>query len=180
MDVDVLSLLQTFQKCPELCSVFDYSRLRQYFELVVLLKPKLATIQSSWKKGPPPTLPVNIHEFLKRCFSMSDYMGKLAWEHLRCFAWTFSFRDADDVHAAAIRHVRVFLRYGISLEISVYNLQPPTYVCIDARCANQLHSNKQSMQDRELVEPATHAITIFTKDLGAIPAFSTSRYCRSE
>ncbi|KAJ6497905.1 hypothetical protein C8R45DRAFT_984598 [Mycena sanguinolenta] len=33
--------------------------------------------------------------------------------------------------------------------------------------------------DRELVEPKQHRITIFTLDLGAVPGFSTSRYCRN-
>ncbi|KAJ7241324.1 hypothetical protein B0H12DRAFT_1250422 [Mycena haematopus] len=33
--------------------------------------------------------------------------------------------------------------------------------------------------DRELVEPKHHRITIFTLDLGAVPGFSTSCYCRN-
>ncbi|KAJ7705216.1 hypothetical protein B0H16DRAFT_1346377, partial [Mycena metata] len=34
-------------------------------------------------------------------------------------------------------------------------------------------------RDRELVEPTDYPVTIFTLDLGAVPAYSTSCYCRN-
>jgi hypothetical protein len=47
---------------------------------------------------------------------------------------------------------------------------------LDSRCSQQLRGDAS---DRELVEPITHPITIFMKEFGAVPAYSTSRYCHS-
>ena len=62
----------------------------------------------------------------------------------------------------------------------MYNLEPPTCVCIDPRCCDQLQSNENALRDRELGEPSMHPITIFTRELGAVPAYSTSKYCQSK
>lgn len=60
----------------------------------------------------------------------------------------------------------------------VYDLHPPTHVCIDPQCSKQVRGNSSAFHDRELVEPSTYSITLFTKELGPVPGFSTSRYCR--
>lgn len=198
--MDILSLSAILQKNPELCSVFNYKAVQQYImyiDLINLLRPKLRTLQPSYQHGPPPTIPVSVHEFLKQCFSMSDYMGKLSWESFRLFAWSTPFTDHTEEQAAVGRYVKLFLLHGIShniggqrrlsiiakkliaVTLGVYNLEAPTQVCIDDRCCKALRSNPNIIRDLELVEESTHKITIFTKDLGAIPAFSVSRYCRS-
>lgn len=64
--------------------------------------------------------------------------------------------------------------------IGVYNLEPPTRVCIGPTCAQQLFSNSTVFRDRELVEPLTFPITLFTKEFGAVPGYATSWYCRSK
>lgn len=61
----------------------------------------------------------------------------------------------------------------------VYNLEPPTRVCLDPLCAQQLLSDTNILCDCELVEPLTFPITLFTKEFGAVPGYATSRYCRS-
>lgn len=42
---------------------------------------------------------------------------------------------------------------------------------------NQLCSNLSAFHDWKLVEYKTYPFTIFTKDLGSIPTFATSKYC---
>ncbi|KAJ7744876.1 hypothetical protein B0H16DRAFT_1889524 [Mycena metata] len=56
---------------------------------------------------------------------------------------------------------------------------PPTRVCIDPNCAKALLADPSLLRNRELVEPNTIPVTIFTKEFGSIPGFATSRYCRN-
>ncbi|KAJ7172783.1 hypothetical protein C8R43DRAFT_874068 [Mycena crocata] len=50
--------------------------------------------------------------------------------------------------------------------------------CVDGACAKKLHADPTVLRDRELVEPIPVKITIYTKEFGSVPGFSTSRYCR--
>ncbi|KAF8951615.1 hypothetical protein BDZ97DRAFT_1602107, partial [Flammula alnicola] len=156
----------------------DYKAVQTYIDLINLLKSKIRALQNSYQVGPPSTLSVNIHEFLKKCFSMSDYMGKLAWACFQSIAWKTPFSNDGEEQAARLKHLKLFLDHGLSRNIGVYNLEPPTCVCVDPRCCDQLHSNKNALRDRELSEPVSHPITVFTMELGAVPGYSTSRYCR--
>jgi len=104
--MDILTLSKIFL---ELHLVFDFQALASYAELVMLLKPKLSTFLLSTQPGPPPTLPVNVHTFSKFCFSMSDNMGKLAWEQLGSNVWHHSFHHANEECAAIMKHAALFL-----------------------------------------------------------------------
>jgi len=195
--MDLYALSSVLQKSPELYSTFDLRALQTYGELINLLRPKLCWLQASYQLGPPALLPVNVHEFLKSCFAMSDYMGKLAWDSFRGFVWDCPFGDGVEEHAAIVKHKGLFLEFGIPLKIgafvvysslhcqllifilAIYNLEPLTRVCLDPRCCRPLCSDETVLRANELVEAVTHPITVFTKDLGPVPGYSTSRYCRS-
>jgi hypothetical protein len=66
------------------------------------------------------------------------------------------------------------------LQLGLYTLEPPTRVCIDPKCSQSLLADPSTLRERELVEPSTFPVTIFTKEFGSIPSFATSRYCRRE
>ena len=71
---------------------------------------------------PPDCLPVNIHEFLKACFTMSDYtVGKLAWHEFRLLAWNTPFLDVRKEEVVARKHL-LFMDYGLPREISRFRL----------------------------------------------------------
>jgi len=112
--MDIFSLSKILSNNPELCSVFDYKAVQSYIELINLLKGKLQALQDSYQLGPPPRLSVNVHEFLKKCFSMSDYMGKLAWDSFQSFAWNTPFLDDVEEQAARSKHLKLFLDHGIT------------------------------------------------------------------
>jgi len=105
-------------------------------------------------------------------------MGKLAWDRLRTFAWNTPF-DSGEESSAVLKQMELFLAFGITQGIGIYNLEPLTRVCIDPLCTKELTSNMHILCDRELGDPQTYPITVFTKELGALPGFSTSRYCNS-
>jgi hypothetical protein len=120
--MDMLGFSKVFGNNPELCSVFDYKAVQMYVELINLLKGKLQALQDSYQVGPPPRLSVNVHEFLRKSFSMSDYMGKLAWDCFRPLAWNTPFLNDIEEQAARMKHVKLFLDHGIAHDIGKANL----------------------------------------------------------
>ncbi|KAJ7830210.1 hypothetical protein B0H13DRAFT_1566509, partial [Mycena leptocephala] len=119
-----------------------------------------------------------VHDFLKDCFDLQDEIAKLAWEAFRLLAWSFQPTPQEQL-AHRIKHVKLFLDYGVSRGIGVYSLYPPTRVCLDPKCAQELFSDPDGLRDQELGETRSHPITVFSLDLGAVPGYVTSRYCRN-
>ncbi|KAJ7349748.1 hypothetical protein DFH08DRAFT_1079096 [Mycena albidolilacea] len=170
--------------CDALAQSFDVARAFSHTSVVSyigLLKPTpvFAYLQPSHQISvPPPTLPVRVHEFLKDCFDLQDETAKLAWEAFRLLAWSFQPTTQEQL-AHRIKHVKLFLDYGVSRGLGVYSLYPPRRVCLDPNCAQELLSNPDDLRNRELGETRNHPITVFSLDLGAVPGYATSRYCRN-
>lgn len=129
--MDILQLANILKNHPELQSLFNYDTVNRYFEVINLLKPNLSSYLASYQHGPPPHLPTNIHEFLKIAFSMSDEIGKLAWEELREYAWNTPFKSKEDELAARTRHMKIFLQHGLPHNIG-------RYFSVDNWCTNLL------------------------------------------
>ncbi|KAJ7933656.1 hypothetical protein B0H13DRAFT_1592224, partial [Mycena leptocephala] len=142
-----------------------------------LLKPYLSAMQPSYRSDPPEFLPVDAHDFLKLCLGMTDEVVKRAWQQLRATAWAHDLTPME--LAARTKHIELFLQHGLSRKIGVCTLEPPTRVCLDPKCAQSLLADPSTLRERELVEPSTFPVTIFTKEFGSIPSFATSRYCRN-
>ncbi|KAF7349146.1 hypothetical protein MVEN_01436900 [Mycena venus] len=179
--MDFQKICDALKSCPEVAQTFAHTDVVKYIELVGLLKPTpaLAYLQRSHQLSvPPPTLPANVHEFLRACFDVPDETAKLAWNLFRQIAWEFK-PAPDEQKANRIKHVKLFLSHGIEQHIGVYSLSPPTRVCLDPDCGQPLFSDPSVLRDKELAKVKDHPITIFTLDLGAVPGFSTSVYCRN-
>ncbi|KAJ7255485.1 hypothetical protein B0H12DRAFT_534610 [Mycena haematopus] len=179
--MDFKHICDTLAQAPDLARAFSHKSVVNYIELIGLLKPTpiLAYLQPSHQQSvPPPTLPVRVHEFLKDCFELPDETAKLAWEAFRVLAWSFKPTHQEQL-AHRIKHVKLFLEYGVSRELGVYSLCPPTRICLNPGCARPLFSDPTVLRDRELGEARTHPITVFSLDLGAVPGYSTSCYCRN-
>jgi hypothetical protein len=115
-----MDISATFNRHPELCSVFNFKQLQTYIDLINLLRPKLEMIKPSHRLGPPDSLSVSIHEFLKASFAMSDHMGKLAWQEFRLLAWNTPFSDEREEEAAVRKHLKLFMVHGLPREISAF------------------------------------------------------------
>ncbi|KAJ7831279.1 hypothetical protein B0H13DRAFT_1654703 [Mycena leptocephala] len=179
--MDFQAICDTLKSYPDVAHTFAHADVVKYIELIGLLKPTpaLAYLQPSYQSSvPPATLPGHVHEFLKACFDIPDETAKLAWETFRVIAWAFE-PTPEEQNANRIKHVKLFLMHGLELRIGVHSLAPPTRVCLDPGCRQPLHSDPSVLRDRELVEPKGYLITVFTLDLGAVPGFSTSCYCRN-
>ncbi|KAJ7702176.1 hypothetical protein B0H16DRAFT_1902481 [Mycena metata] len=158
-------------------SPLDFAVTVQYIELICLLKPSLRWEQASYQSGAPENLPLKVHDFLNTSLNLSDDIGRLAWTSLRTVAWSHDLTPTEEL-AARTKYIELFLQHGLSRDISIYLLEPPTRTCVDASCAQQLHANPSVLRDRELTEPLSVKITVFTKEFGSVPGFATSRYCR--
>ncbi|KAJ7210572.1 hypothetical protein B0H12DRAFT_1278150 [Mycena haematopus] len=159
-------------------STLDHDTAATYVDLVRLMKPYLSAMQPSYRPKAPESLPVNAHDFLNLCLGLTDDLGKLAWQEFRETAWSRDLSPTEEL-SARTKHIALFLEHGLSRQIGVYTLEPPTRVCIDPTCAKSLLADASILRERELVEPSTVPVTVFTKEFGSIPSFSTSRYCRN-
>ncbi|KAJ7167590.1 hypothetical protein C8R46DRAFT_1093498 [Mycena filopes] len=158
-------------------SPLEFATTVRYIELIHLLKPSLQWEQASYQSHAPEALPPRVRDFLNVVLSLSDDTGRLAWTALRTFAWSHTLPPAEEL-ALRTKYIALFLQHGLSRDISIYSLEPPNRTCIDAGCAQQLRANPSVLRDRELTEPKTVKITVFTKEFGSVPGFATSRYCR--
>ncbi|KAJ6479711.1 hypothetical protein C8R45DRAFT_1101158 [Mycena sanguinolenta] len=160
-------------------SPLDFSSTVQYIELIRILKPALQWTQASYQLGPPDNLPVNVHDFLKIALNLTDELTKSAWSRLCDTAWSHDFTATEEL-AARTKYIILFLQHGLSRNIGIYALEPTTRACIDAGCAQQLHADPSVMRDRELSEPITNKITVYTKEFGSVPGPSAfARLCMS-
>jgi len=64
--------------------------------------------------------------------------------------------------------------------IALHSMQPPTQVCFNPSCCKQLHANATMFHDHELVEEMPYPVTVFTRQFGSVPGYTTSLYCHSE
>ncbi|KAJ7135719.1 hypothetical protein C8R44DRAFT_848587 [Mycena epipterygia] len=180
--MDFEKIYLTLRSSLEIARIFAHADVVKYIELIGLLKPTpaLAYIQPSHQPSAPPlTLPANVHEFLKASFdNVPDETAKLAWETFRDLAWSFK-PTSEEQTANRIKHVKLFLTHGLEHNIGVYSVSPPTRVCLDPAYRQPLFGNPSVLRDRELVEPKAYRITLFTLELGAMPGYATSCYCRN-
>jgi hypothetical protein len=63
-------------------------------------------------------------------------------------------------------------------DAAYHMLYPPNRACLDPHCS-QYDRAAQVRHDRPLVEPLTYPVVVYTRDLGPLPGWSTSLYCRS-
>ncbi|KAJ7699179.1 hypothetical protein B0H16DRAFT_1836564 [Mycena metata] len=71
-------------------------------------------------------------------------------------------------------NIHEFLKdcFNLPDETSVYSLLPPMRVCLDPDYARLLQSNPTVLRDRELGEPKSHPITVFSLELSLV-----TRHC---
>ena len=194
--MSLLQLASALNNNPQLATALNYDAVVNYIGLIRCLKPSIALQQTSYHRDPPDSLSVSIHEFLKVCLDISDDTAKLAWAVSRNLAWAFEGTDKD-IDALQHKYIKLFMEHGLSRGISMskpfsvytllltfpvglFNITPPTRVCIDPTCRQQLLANTDEHRARELGEPKSHPISVFTRAFGAVPGFTISLYCRRE
>jgi len=196
--MSLLQLASALSNNPQLATALNYDAVVNYIGLIRCLKPSIVALQeASYHHDPPDSLTVSIHEFLKVCLDISDDTAKLAWAVFRDLAWTFEGTDGD-IDALQHKYIKLFMEHGLSRGIStfynslvflrlqlnycigIFNITPPTRVCIDPTCQQQLLANRNERRARELGEPKGHPVSVFTRAFGAIPGFTTSLYCHRE
>ncbi|KAL0057308.1 hypothetical protein AAF712_016055 [Marasmius tenuissimus] len=171
-----LSALQALYSNPFLQDDLSFDKLIKYIEIIHLLRPSLSFLCSV---GPPPLLPANIHDLLTSSLQIPHEAGKVAWETCRDFIWAMGTLSEREERGLRLKHARLFVEHGIGNGIGVFNLEPPFRTCINTACTHTRRGESSILVERTLDIPIRHEITVFTKDIGAVPGFATSRYCRT-
>ncbi|KAL0947556.1 hypothetical protein HGRIS_013649 [Hohenbuehelia grisea] len=174
--MDLPELVQILCQYPALTTYFSLDSLVVFINLLQILKPTLSLQQSSQDTDPPDGLPLNVVQFLAQALSIPDDVVLFAWAALKQIAWSNPpIALVDAVRTSPLLYIKLFLVHGLSRGLALHHFLPPTRVCIDPACMK----DTEDPQQRELSEPKTHPVTVFTRDVGAIPGFTTSLYCRN-
>ncbi|KAG6848137.1 hypothetical protein H0H93_003062 [Arthromyces matolae] len=192
--MDILKLASILKQYEDIHAALPLDAGLRYVDVARLLRPVLQRPPASYRLSVPERLPLRVHEFFKQCFVLSDDVGKLVWDVMKEFIWALPSYTPSEELACRTRHIQLFLEHGfthgignlsnynslcrmIDIHTGVYNLGPPRHHCIDPGCCESLEADGQSRQ-RDLKEPVSHPITVFTKEFGAVPGYTTSLYCR--
>lgn len=118
--MDVLALSAVLHNHPELREALDYTTITKYFDLISLLRPVISAVQASYHSGPPATLPVNVHDFLKQSLGISDHAGKLAWEGFQELVWDVPPANKEQELACRVKYLDLFLKHGVPQKIGAF------------------------------------------------------------
>ncbi|KAL0065550.1 hypothetical protein AAF712_007461 [Marasmius tenuissimus] len=101
-------------------------------------------------------------------------VGKVAWEACQDSIWAMDALSEREERGLRLKHARLFVEHGIGNGIGVFNLEPPFKTCINTACTHTRRGEASILIERTLDMPVRHEITVFTKDIGAVPGFATS------
>ena len=114
-----LQLASILSDNQELSSTLSYDAIVDFVGLVQCLKPLIVLQEASHHSGPPASLTVSIHEFLKVCLNISDNTVKLAWTAFHDLAWVFKVTEGD-INALHHKYIKLFMEHGLSRGISMF------------------------------------------------------------
>ncbi|EPQ54160.1 hypothetical protein GLOTRDRAFT_44279 [Gloeophyllum trabeum ATCC 11539] len=164
---------------PELSNVLTYDDLTRFIDIVRWKREDIASVQPSFISGPPEYLPTAYHHFFAAAFSLGQDEVQLLWTKLRILAWGSEDDTQDgELESRAKALIPLFLKHALQYDIGFYNFRPPARVCTDSHCDRELRSMPGIFRPRELTEPLSYKAVYFSKDLGPMPVWCTSLYCR--
>ncbi|KAF7968972.1 hypothetical protein HWV62_28773 [Athelia sp. TMB] len=148
--------------------------------IITCLKDHISSHQEHTAVANAPwALPAPVLNFCADALDESPMTIENTWEALRDTLWTSEEDEFQDRTSPFVRDGHLldyFLAHGIKYELGLYSILPPTRVCIDSRCDKILANGTRV--PRELTKPISYEATLFTKNLGPIPAWSQSSHCR--
>ncbi|RDB27256.1 hypothetical protein Hypma_004511 [Hypsizygus marmoreus] len=168
--------------CPSLAKL-SILQLSALTTLILHLRNRLLWSQSPHARGAPFNLPHDVVQFLSTALNLKEGQIRDSWQGLRgCGLWESVEGATEDDSTNPLcneQYLDTFLRFGVPLNIGFYDLYPPTRVCLDPRCAMKGRDSTAKSLGRELTDIARHSATLFTKNLGPLPAWSISARCPS-
>ncbi|OJT04033.1 hypothetical protein TRAPUB_5269 [Trametes pubescens] len=184
MQLDKLAILLALH--PDVSDLLEFEGLITFCDIVYWLKDEISSIQRANVRTAPLILPSHICNFIADALSVSYEDTSRIWGVLRELAWAGTDLETDTIHKArrAQAILPLFLKYGPAHGVSFYTLRPPTRVCCDPGCSAKPVGRPAACSDgveyapRQLGEPLSHDIVVFTRDLGPLPATALSLYCR--
>ncbi|TFY52205.1 hypothetical protein EVJ58_g10145 [Rhodofomes roseus] len=169
-------LLTTY---PRLAASVTIQEVMTFCDLIFWLKDDITAVTVASADVPPSSLPINIHNFLMAALGLTDEIIKLMWDAVREVAW----RLHEGMKASEVEHrmealIHLFLEYGLPHDVVFFSFRPPFQTCRQPLCGQFYGMDGDRLRERSLVEPLSHPVTVFTRNLGPIPGRTTSLYCR--
>ncbi|EPQ50066.1 hypothetical protein GLOTRDRAFT_108722 [Gloeophyllum trabeum ATCC 11539] len=176
MDDSAARFKRILADSPELSATLSLSDIVRFVDIVRWKKDDIAAIQPSFISGPPEYLPLSYHKFLMDCFSLEHETAKSLWVKYRTLAWEdHESNNSMELEARAKSLIQLFLKHGLQHGIGTL---PLSRICMDSACSRELQSTPGVFRSRELVEPLSYKAVFLTRDLGPLPVYCTSLYCR--
>ncbi|KDQ50429.1 hypothetical protein JAAARDRAFT_74233 [Jaapia argillacea MUCL 33604] len=165
------SFLRALSSSPEILDILSVHEIYLFLNLIQQLCARISRGIAPHVPEPPLVLESDVTGFFGSVLGVNDAVVASCWKMFRMYAWDTENWRGDDCSWDS-GNLKLFLDHGLHHEIGFRDLEPPTRVCIDPRCA--LPNGKGP----ELVERHHHPVTLFTRDVGAVPVWSNSLYCR--
>ncbi|KAF9022229.1 hypothetical protein BDZ89DRAFT_1070862 [Hymenopellis radicata] len=140
-----------------------------FINLASHLRPRIQWMTKD-PTTPPVTLDKPVAALIAHATQLTVDTVELLWSRLRLFLWALPPRSMDALQDTLGLH-EIFMTAGLHFEIGFCDLFPPTSVCLDPHC------NVAGGTPRTLANPLSYKITLFSRDLGPLPAWCYSLNC---
>lgn len=131
--------------------------------------------------GTPLSLPAAIVEFCADALEVQPDTVQSAWKVLGDQLWLPQGYEIPDETSGLIRDAHllgIFLTHGMRHKLGLHTILPPVRTCLDIRCETLTDGGTVIPQALSKLE--SYEATLFTRDMGPIPAWSLSASCRSK
>ncbi|KAJ3506217.1 hypothetical protein NMY22_g17324 [Coprinellus aureogranulatus] len=192
-------ILTRLKDAPDLVTgpkAVSFETVLAFVELTYLLKPQIALSQSFYFSIPPSALPEAVHAFLQATLSPIQAEAiDLLWTVFSRVIWDWEWNEAVQQELGH-KHISRFLTFGGDKGIgklarlhrgrysrksshpAFYYICPPTRTCLDPACTTKRKSHNAVPRRRELSDPKSMRVSVFSHEFGAIPGIAVSLYCR--
>lgn len=129
----------------------------------------------------PVALPVAVIKFCADALEVQSNIVVSTWEALGDTLWTPHGDELPDETSSLIRDAHLlgtFLTHSVKHKLGLHTILPPVRTCLDIRCETITADGKVIPQALSKLE--SYEATLFTRDMGPIPAWSASAHCRSK
>ncbi|KAF6743134.1 hypothetical protein DFP72DRAFT_994087 [Ephemerocybe angulata] len=176
---EVVGVLRLY---PELYAQVSLEDVVHFVNLASLLKPYLLLSKSVYSDGPLHRLPRYMHDFLVSSLGFEDGdIAKLLWEAFKYVLWEKPW-DEQLERDLGNQYIPYFLKKGMphNLNTAFHCFLLPVMTCPNPGC---IQYTRQGLSNgigrpRELVEPVSFPVSIFSRDHGSLPGTAISLYCR--
>ncbi|KZP31410.1 hypothetical protein FIBSPDRAFT_724394 [Athelia psychrophila] len=150
----------------------------KFFSIIACLKEHISWHQTHTATTAPIRLPHSIVVFSAEALDVRQDVVENTWSTLRDGLWGSVEAGSSRDTSGLIRDqglLELFLTHGMKNKLGLHSILPPARVCLDSRCDTIVEDQRIP---QALTKLEWYKATLFTKNMGPIPAWSASAACR--